>query len=419
MKLLRRVFSLPVLLCAALVLMAALGLACVGAGVFVLAPPPAAIETKAETTLPAAPGEAQAPADQTDDAADTPPDPARDESVQDETAPEVTAKTPGDADGATDAVPPQEAAETGDGAPGTESVVFLVPPGSSFHGIAQRLEGQGLIRDARAFLLLVRLTETGGSLKAGEFLLPRGKSPLTVLAGLTRGQPILHRLQVREGLTWWETGRLVEEAGLGSFESFERAVHDRALLDAHNIPFDSAEGFLFPETYFLPRPHDDDARPVVEAMLREFGRAAALIWPEGRPGSEELARLAILASIVERETGQPHERRRVAGVYANRLRIGMLLQADPTIIYGLGPGFEGRLRRRHLDDRNNPYNTYQRGGLPPGPICSPGFAALAAAVDPEEHRYLYFVSRMDGTHHFSTNLEEHNRAVRRYILNQR
>jgi len=406
-KLLRRVFSLPVLLCTSLALMAALGLACVGAGVFLLAPPPTALKASFETTPPITPAPASEIAD---DAAPNPDHGAAQHGMADETE-DLSGEAARPEHAETDAAKAP--------APDADEVVFLVPPGSSFHGIAQRLEGQGLIRDARAFLLLVRLTETGGSLKAGEFLLPRGKSPLTVLAGLTRGQPILHRLQVREGLTWWEAGRLVEETGLGSFESFERAVHDRALLDAHNIPFDSAEGFLFPETYFLPRPHDDDARPVVEAMLREFGRAASLIWPEGRPGSDELARLVILASIVERETGQPHERRRVAGVYANRLRIGMLLQADPTIIYGLGPGFEGRLRRRHLDDRSNPYNTYQRGGLPPGPICSPGFAALAAAVDPEEHRYFYFVSRMDGTHHFSTNLEEHNRAVRRYILNRR
>lgn len=407
MKLLRRVFSLPVLLCATLAFMAALGLACVAAGVFLLSPPPAALEARSETTPQVTPPPASEIAD--DASLDTDHGSAQHD---------VAGKTEDDGGEAART----EHAETDVSrapVPDADEVVFLVPPGSSFHGAAQRLQGMGLIRDAQAFLLLVRLTETGGDLKAGEFLLPRGKSPLTVLSRLTRGQPILHRLQVREGLTWWETGRLVEEAGLGSFESFERAVHDRALLDAHGVPFDSAEGFLFPETYFLPRPHDDDAKPVVEAMLREFGRAASLIWPEGRPGSDELARLVILASIVERETGQPHERRRVAGVYANRLRIGMLLQADPTIIYGLGPDFEGRLRRRHLDDRNNPYNTYQRGGLPPGPICSPGFAALAAAVDPEEHRYFYFVSRMDGTHHFSTNLEEHNRAVRRYILNRR
>ena len=162
----------------------------------------------------------------------------------------------------------------------------------------------------------------------------------------------------------------------------------------------------------------------VLGMVDNFWRKTADIWPEGkRPGAGQAAQLktwVILASIVEKETAIEAERPRVAGVYQNRLNKGMLLQADPTVIYGLGPAFSGNIRRRDLDDPNNFYNTYQRPGLPPGPICSFGTASLAAAVRPEAHNYLYFVAKFDGGEHvFSTNLNDHNKAVRQYLHNRR
>ena len=159
-------------------------------------------------------------------------------------------------------------------------------------------------------------------------------------------------------------------------------------------------------------------------MVDNFWRKTANVWPDGKkPGpsqTEQLKTWVILASIVEKETGIDAERARVAGVYQNRINKGMLLQADPTVIYGLGPNFDGNLRRRDLDDPNNLYNTYQRPGLTPGPICSFGAAALAAAVRPEAHNYLYFVAKFDGGEHvFSTNLNDHNKAVRQYLQNRR
>ena len=298
----------------------------------------------------------------------------------------------------------------------------FVPSGATFSQVAQAMEKDGLIHDADSFLLLIRLVEPDARLRAGEFVIDASWRPLRVLEQLTRGQPVLHRLQVREGLAWWEVGRLVEEAGLGSFASFERAVSDPALLARHGVPFATAEGFLFPETYLLTRSAENDARPVVEAMLREFWRTAREVWPAsagGPPVGADLARLVTLASIVEKETGQGDERATVAGVYANRLRIGMPMQADPTVIYGIGPSFDGNLRRTDLENAQNPYNTYRHPGLPPGPICSPGKASLEAAVRPEKHGYLYFVSRADGTHQFSTNLDDHNAAVRKYQLRRR
>ena len=178
-----------------------------------------------------------------------------------------------------------------------------------------------------------------------------------------------------------------------------------------------------PDTYLMHRPDDlggeigpRQARAVAGRMADNFWRKAAPLWPNGqKPGRQELMRLVSLASIVEKETGVPEERARVAGVYANRLKSGMLLQADPTVIYGLGPDFSGRLTRKNLDDPANPYNTYQHPGLPPGPIASFGLDCLRAAINPEEHGYIYFVSSPDGQSHvFSRNLADHNRAVRHY-----
>ncbi len=303
--------------------------------------------------------------------------------------------------------------------PGRE-VVLTVAPGSTFDQVAARLTEAGCITDARKFRLLGRWQGKLASVRAGEFLLSTGWPPARVLEELTSGRPLLHRLVVPEGLTWWQTGRIVEASGLADFASFERAVHDPDLLARRHIPAASAEGFLFPETYHLPRPRGGDAAPIVEAMLDAFWRqAGSRLWPDGAPGPAEVLRLVNLAAMVEKETAAPEERGRIAGVYANRLRRGMLLQCDPTVIYGLGTGFDGNLTRAHLQDKSNPYNTYRLRGLPPGPICSPGLAALLAAQSPEQHSYLYFVAKGDGSHAFSRTLNEHNAAVRTYQLKRR
>ena len=199
---------------------------------------------------------------------------------------------------------------------------------------------------------------------------------------------------------------------------FDAVIHDSEFLRHWGIPFESAEGFLYPDTYFMPQPRAMDpaaARAAAGRMVDTFWRKADALWPEGRPDPATLRRVVTLASIVEKETAVPAERSRVAGVYANRLKKNMLLQADPTVIYGLGPDFRGPLLTKHLQDGGNAYNTYRLAGLPPGPICSPGLAALRAALSPEVHNYLYFVANgKDGGHVFSTTLSQHNRAVRDY-----
>ena len=302
--------------------------------------------------------------------------------------------------------------------PGRDVVVHI-ERGWRFEQTAQALADADVITDAEKFRLLARWKKLGGKVRAGEFRLSTGWTPERVLDELVSGRELLYRLQVREGLPWWETGRLVQEAGLGSFESFEAAIRDPELLAEFDIPAADTEGYLFPETYMLPKPKNGDARPAVRAMLEQFRTTAQAVFPDDMPAPDELHRLVILASIIEKETGAPEERERISGVYTNRLRRGMLLQADPTIIYGLGLAFDGNLRRPHLEDKKNPYNTYRHAGLPPGPIASSGREALAAAANPEQHKYLYFVSRKDGTHHFSKTLKEHNAAVRKYQLRRK
>jgi UPF0755 protein len=297
--------------------------------------------------------------------------------------------------------------------PGREQVV-LIRPGMALPAIARELEQKGVIRSAPALLLAARLNGHMGAARAGEFLLSSGWPAQEVLRVITTTSGILHKVVVREGLPWWAAAKLFEAENLTDGASFEQATKNATLLQKYSIPGDSAEGFLFPETYQLSRGQADNGTAVVEAMLKEFDHQAKKLWPQGPPPPDELRRVVILASLVERETGDASERPRIAGVFLNRLKLGMRLQCDPTVIYGLGPSFDGDLKRSHLEDASNPYNTYAHAGLPPGPICSPGLASLQAALNPETHDYLYFVARGDGTHQFSATLDEHNRAVNRF-----
>lgn len=311
-----------------------------------------------------------------------------------------------------------------------QDVEVTVNPGTTFRTLTPELVRLGAVRNADKFILLLRwmnYRDIPHSLKPGRFRLNTGWTPQQVVDQLVNGSPLLDRVTIPEGLAWWEVGKRLEEAQMVRFEDFNKIIHDPEFLRHWGIPFDSAEGFLFPDTYLIMRPlelNETTAKSVIGRLIDNFWRRTAPLWPGGkRPGPsgrDEVRRLVTLASIVERETAVPAERTRVAGVYANRLRLNMLLQADPTTAYGLGEGFDGNLRRSHLDDESNPYNTYKRPGLPPGPICSPGLACLKAAAAPEKHDYIYFVARgEDGSHVFSTNLADHNKAVREYWAKRR
>jgi len=304
------------------------------------------------------------------------------------------------------AVPPQT--------PGVTKTVFI-EPGQPFDAMAAMLVSEGVLRDAAGFRLLAKFMEKGSRIKAGEFEVSTGWTPLRLLNYLTTAKGVQHKLAAPEGLTMRQIARLAEEAGLCTAEAFLKAARDPELLEKYHVPADTAEGFLFPNTYLFTRKRGDDGAYVVEAMLKEFWKQADAVWPTAKPTGRQLLSAVTLASIVEKETGVDAERSRVAGVFLNRLAKGMLLQTDPTIIYGLGDRFNGNLTRAHLEDPTNSYNTYVRPGLPPGPICSPGLKSLQAAASPEIHDFYYFVANGQGEHQFSRTLSEHNIAVIKYL----
>ena len=263
------------------------------------------------------------------------------------------------------------------------NIVLEINPGESFDKVAKRLHQSGAISNVLEFKILARLRGEAGNIQAGVFEFSTAWTPPEVLHQLVYGKPTLERLTIREGLPWWQVADAVEAQGFAKAEDFKAIIHDKAFLREMGIPFDSAEGFLYPDTYFLKKPPEeltpDEARKVAARMINTFWQRGVKVWGDARPAKDELFYLLVMASLVEKETGVPAERPRVAGVYANRLRANMLLQCDPTIIYGLGEAYDGRLRKRHLKDANNKYNTYIHAGLPPGPICSPGLAAMQAA----------------------------------------
>lgn len=317
-------------------------------------------------------------------------------------------------------------------APG-RSVIVNIKTGATLAQASDSLHEAGVITDSLRFQILARVKKQETRVQAGRFLFNTGWLPEKVLEELVSGKAMLYRVTLREGLPWWEVARVLEREGICKAADFKDVIHDPEFLRHWGIPFTSAEGFLYPDTYFMLRPVNakdmtvewnddipkDAARAAANRLVDMFWRKTSPLWQESgneRPDTETLRRTLTLASIIEKETGVPAERARVAGVYANRLSKNMLLQADPTIIYGLGPEFSGQLLRKHLDDPSNTYNTYQKPGLPPGPICSPGAASINAALNPESHAYLYFVAtgKSDGGHTFSETLNDHNRAVRQY-----
>jgi UPF0755 protein len=261
-------------------------------------------------------------------------------------------------------------------------------------------------------VLAARVAGLDRRLQSGDYQIDPGLSFPKLLSVLRDGRGRFASVTVPEG---WRVEQIAERlaaAGVCVREGFVAAARDRSLLSELAIPGPSAEGYLFPETYSLQVPAR--AADVVRVMHRQFAK----VWGELTTGAppRDLAPLAAvtLASIVERETAAPEERPVVAAVFLNRLRLGMPLQADPTVIYGIA-GFDGNIRRRDLAAAN-PYNTYVVRGLPPGPIANPGRASLAAVLAPAPVDYLYFVARRDGTHQFSRTLAEHNRAVQRFQL---
>lgn len=305
------------------------------------------------------------------------------------------------------------------GAPGplvdTARTVYI-PPRTSFRGIEKLLASSGVIRPDRRFYLLARLSSLTNRLKSGEYRFAPGVTPEEVLRLLEKGDSVKHVVTLPEGANLFRVAGILAEKQLLDQESFLQAATDKALLQELGIEADSFEGYLFPDTYYLTRVQAP--KDMIRAMV-ERGRAvlAALGEVEKNQLNLSFHQILTLASIVEKETALPGERPLIARVFLNRLERGMRLQTDPTVIYGL-ENFDGNLTRRDLKSAS-PYNTYLVKGLPPGPIANPGKAAIEAVLHPAEGPYLYFVSKNDGSHHFSKSLKEHNRAVARYQKKRR
>jgi UPF0755 protein len=290
-------------------------------------------------------------------------------------------------------------------------IVVEIPRGSALPAVATKLEAAGVIRSARAFALLARLQRRADALRAGEYAFAPSLTPDEVLDRLAAGAVMTHRVVLPEGLRMEEVAARIEAAGLGSAPDFLAVARDPASAAAFGVEGASLEGYLFPETYELAR--GVPARDVVRMMVDHFFSVWRPIEPIARERGLSMHEVVVLASLIEKETGAPEERPLIAAVFLNRLGRGMRLETDPAVIYGIA-GFDGNLRRVHLQDASNPYNTYQHAGLPPGPIANPGAAALRAVVEPASADYLYFVARKDGTHQFSRSYGEHVRAVNRF-----
>lgn len=296
---------------------------------------------------------------------------------------------------------------------GAEQFVDL-PQGAGSRTIGDRLIESGIVSDRITFRAALWLTGQGRHLQAGEYRFDRAMTPLEVLDKIARGDVYVFTLTFPEGLTIVEMARIFEGHGLGPASAFIAAAKDTSAIRALDPSATDLEGYLFPDTYSLSR--HADAAQLVRLMTAGFAHVFTPDLQHAAAARGLSVRQAIaLASIVEKETARADERPLVAAVYANRLRIKMALQCDPTVIYALQRAgkYNGNLRRDDLAF-DSPYNTYRYPGLPPGPIASPGRAAIEAVVHPADADLLYFVSRNDGSHAFARNLDEHNRNVQKY-----
>ena len=291
---------------------------------------------------------------------------------------------------------------------------FELPPGIRFRGAAQRIDAAGVRVGRFQFELLARALGRDQDIKAGSYELAAAPTPLELLDKLTRGDVTQVELRFIEGWTFRQL-RAALDAHPGLRHDLQ-GLPDAEVLRRIGAPEPHPEGLFFPDTYLFSR-NTSDLR-LLQRAYAAMRQHLAQEWAARDPSVPYRSpyEALIMASIVEKETGRAEDRDMVAGALANRLRAGMLLQVDPTVIYGLGEAFDGNLKRGHLQ-ADSPYNTYLRPGLPPTPIAAPGLASLRAALHPAKTQALYYVARGDGSSEFSRTLEEHNRAVRKYQLN--
>lgn len=289
-------------------------------------------------------------------------------------------------------------------------VTVDIPKGAGLNSVAARLEDRGVIKDRRFFAVYAIFKQGEDRLKAGEYRFETGSRISGVLEKILKGEVVLRRVTVPEGLTVLQTAQLLEQNGVFEQGEFIAISSDRDFVyELLGKRLESLEGYLYPDTYTYPK--DILPKEFITSMVARFRSVTAAMDLSNSKLDEH--ELITLASIIEKETGAVHERPTISAVLHNRLKRGMRLEVDPTVIYGMGEKYKGNITKGDLETPT-PYNTYIISGLPPGPIASPGLGSITAALEPSESKFLYFVAKGDGTHEFSKTYREHLRNVRKY-----
>jgi UPF0755 protein len=295
----------------------------------------------------------------------------------------------------------------------TKNIVVNIPSGQSFRATTDILFKADIIKSPFKFRMIARLKGYDKQLKAGEYILSASMPPIKILEKLVKGTVKLYRLTVPEGFNIYQIAELLAKEGFAEQTAFIEKATDTAFARTAGISAGNFEGYLFPETYYFPK--NVSIKTIISTMVQRFWQVFRSEWKDrSKKLGFSIHQVVTLASIIEKETGAPFERPLISSVFHNRLKKKMRLESDPTVIYGL-KSFDGNLNRKHLETLT-PYNTYRIKALPPGPIANPGQASLEAALYPAETKYIYFVSKKNSTHQFSTNLKDHNQAVRKYQL---
>jgi len=298
--------------------------------------------------------------------------------------------------------------------PGSGTTVCNIsfPPGSGIRRLAAELKSVGVIHSSWHFVLLTRLRGEAHHLIAGEYVFNDGMTPSEILHKIATGDVDYRKFSLPEGYSIYQMAELLEQKGYFKSNVFLEKCRDSVLLARLGLVGQSVEGYLYPATYNLLRSGDEEQ--LIIQMVGQFEkRYAELSAAVGSVAGLSRREVVTLASVIEKEAVSPEEKPLISSVFHNRLRIGMPLQSDPTAVYGVR-AFSGKITKTDIK-RPSPYNTYLNRGLPPGPIGNPGSESLKAALSPARTNYFYFVARQDGTHQFSRTLDEHNRAVNRYL----
>ena len=295
---------------------------------------------------------------------------------------------------------------------GAQVLDLEIEPGTTANGVAETVTNSGVAVPTAWLQIWFRLSGQARQIKAGSYEITPGTTPRTLLSMLVRGDQALKNVTLVEGWNFNQVRAALQKAEQLAPDS--AALSPEMIMEKLGQPGVHPEGRFFPDTYTYAKGASDLA--VLQRAARAMDKRMQAAWALRSPDTplKNANEALILASIVEKETGNPADRGQIAGVFSNRLRMGMLLQTDPSVIYGMGDKFDGNLRKRDLKT-DTPYNTYTRAGLPPTPIAMPGRSALLAAVQPAPTQAIYFVARGDGTSQFSASLDEHNRAVNKYI----